>query len=39
MQNIASTRVLQECGFTIAGEQPGFPDHGEAVEDFILRLE
>jgi RimJ/RimL family protein N-acetyltransferase len=38
--NIGSLRVLEKCGFTIVGEDKGFPDtHGEEVEEFILKLE
>jgi RimJ/RimL family protein N-acetyltransferase len=37
--NAASIRVLQKCGFTIAGEDRGFSDtRGEEVEEFILEL-
>ena len=37
--NIASIRVLEKCGFTICGEDRGFPDAGgEEVEEFILKL-
>jgi RimJ/RimL family protein N-acetyltransferase len=37
--NIASIRVLEKCGFTICGEDKGFPDAGgEEVEEFILKL-
>jgi RimJ/RimL family protein N-acetyltransferase len=37
--NLASIRVLEKCGFTIAGENKvssGVPD--EEVEEFILKL-
>ena len=38
--NIGSRRVLEKCGFTIAGEDKGFPKkREEEVEEFILRLE
>ena len=38
--NVGSRRVLEKCGFTIVGEEKGFPDaHGEEVEEFILKLE
>ncbi len=37
--NIASLRVLQKCGFTITGEDKGFPNaDGEQAEGFILTL-
>ena len=37
--NIGSRRVLEKCGFTISGEDEGFPDEqGEVVEEFILKL-
>jgi RimJ/RimL family protein N-acetyltransferase len=37
--NIASIRVLEKCGFEIAGEDKGFSNaRGEEVEEFILRL-
>jgi RimJ/RimL family protein N-acetyltransferase len=37
--NIASIRVLEKCGFTICGEDQGFPNpRGEEVEEFILKL-
>ncbi len=38
--NIASLRVLQKCGFTIAGEDviPSGKD-GEKIEEFVLTLE
>ena len=38
--NIASRRVLEKCGFVVAGEdrlEPGFG--GEVVEELILKLE
>ncbi len=38
--NVASVRVLQKCGFTIAGEDKGFSNaRGAEVEEFILRLD
>jgi len=38
--NVGSRRVLKKCGFTIVGEEKGFPDaHGEEVEEFTLKLE
>ena len=38
--NIGSRRVLEKCGFTIIGDDKGFPDaRGEQVEEFILELE
>lgn len=37
--NIASRRVLEKCGFTVAGEDKEFSHvDGEAVEGLILRL-
>ena len=37
--NIASRRVLEKCGFTIAGEEKQFAYvEGEMVEGFILKL-
>ena len=37
--NLASLRVLEKCGFTLAGEDSEFSDtHGEVVEEFILKL-
>ena len=37
--NIGSRRVLEKCGFTIVGEDKGFPDvRGQEVEEFILKL-
>jgi RimJ/RimL family protein N-acetyltransferase len=37
--NIGSLRVLEKCGFTIAGENKGFANaRGEEVEEFILIL-
>jgi len=37
--NIGSRRVLEKCGFTIIGEDKGFPNaRGEQVEEFILKL-
>jgi RimJ/RimL family protein N-acetyltransferase len=38
--NIASTRVLQKCGFVIIGEDNGLSNvPGEEVEEYILKLE
>jgi len=38
--NVGSRRVLEKCGFTIVGEEKGFPDaHGEEVEESVLKLE
>jgi len=38
--NVASIRVLQKCGFTIAGEDRGYANaRGEEVEEFILKLD
>lgn len=37
--NIGSRQVLEKCGFTIIGEDKGFPNaRGEQVEEFILKL-
>lgn len=37
--NVASTRVLEKCGFVIEGEDTGFPDaDGNPVEEFVLIL-
>ena len=37
--NIGSRRVLEKCGFTIVGEDKGFPDvRRQEVEEFILKL-
>lgn len=37
--NIGSRRVLEKCGFTIMGEDKGFPNaRGQEVEEFILKL-
>ncbi len=37
--NVASIRVLEKCGFTIAGEDKGFANaRGEEVEEYILEL-
>jgi RimJ/RimL family protein N-acetyltransferase len=37
--NIGSRRVLEKCGFTIVGEDKGFPNvRGQEVEEFILKL-
>ena len=38
--NIASLRVLEKCGFKIAGEDVGFSNaRGKQVEEFILKLD
>jgi RimJ/RimL family protein N-acetyltransferase len=37
--NVASIRVLEKCGFTIAGEDGGSGAGGDDVEEFILKLE
>jgi RimJ/RimL family protein N-acetyltransferase len=38
--NIASLRVLQECGFTICGEDRGFAGaRGTEVEEYVLVLQ
>jgi RimJ/RimL family protein N-acetyltransferase len=38
--NAASLRVLEKCGFSIIGEEPGPPIHGqEPLMDYVLRLE
>ena len=38
--NVGSMRVLEKCGFTIAGEDKGFSNaRGEEVEEFILELD
>jgi RimJ/RimL family protein N-acetyltransferase len=37
-QNVASIRVLQKCGFTIAGEDKDHSVDGEAIEEFIMIL-
>lgn len=38
--NIASLRVLEKCGFLVAGEDKGFAHgRGEEVEEFVLRLD
>jgi hypothetical protein len=38
--NLASTRVLQKCGFRISSEHRAPPDmRGEEVEELILKLE
>jgi RimJ/RimL family protein N-acetyltransferase len=37
--NIGSKRVLEKCGFTISGEDKGFPYSGVEVEEFIMILE
>ena len=37
--NIASLRVLEKCGFTIAGYARGFANaRGEEVEEVVLEL-
>ncbi len=37
--NAGSVRVLQKCGYVIAGEDKGYANaRGEEVEEFILRL-
>jgi RimJ/RimL family protein N-acetyltransferase len=37
--NVASIRVLEKCGFTIAGEDKGFANaRGKDIEEFILTL-
>jgi RimJ/RimL family protein N-acetyltransferase len=37
--NIASLRVLEKCGFTIAGYERGFANaRGEEVEEVVLEL-
>jgi RimJ/RimL family protein N-acetyltransferase len=36
--NIGSRRVLEKCGFTIAGEDTFFDASGREVEDFIFKL-
>jgi len=37
--NTGSRRVLEKCGFTIVGEDKGFPDvRGQEIEEFILKL-
>jgi RimJ/RimL family protein N-acetyltransferase len=37
--NVASLRVLEKCGFAIAGDDKGFANaRGEDVEEFILTL-
>ncbi len=37
--NIGSRRVLEKCGFTIAGEDKFFDASGREMEEFILKLE
>jgi RimJ/RimL family protein N-acetyltransferase len=38
--NIASLRVLEKCGFRIAGEDRGFAHaRGEEVEEYVLKLD
>jgi RimJ/RimL family protein N-acetyltransferase len=38
--NVASLRVLEKCGFAIAGEDKGYANaRGEEVEEFVLRLD
>jgi RimJ/RimL family protein N-acetyltransferase len=37
--NVGSVRVLEKCGFTVAGEDKvAFGDDGEIVEDWIMKL-
>src|SRR4029453_1988037 len=37
--NVASLRVLEKCGFTIAGYERGFANaRGEEVEEVVLEL-
>lgn len=37
--NIASLRVLEKCGFTVAGEDTGFANaRGEEIEEALLEL-
>ena len=37
--NTASIRVLEKCGFTVAGEDEGFSNaRGEQAEEYILKL-
>jgi RimJ/RimL family protein N-acetyltransferase len=37
--NVASLRVLERCGFVVAGDDKGFANaRGEEVEEFILTL-
>ena len=38
--NRGSIRVLEKCGFTVAGEERGKPTpDGTVIEDFIMKLE
>ncbi len=37
--NIASRRVLEKCGFKLAGEDEYINHGGQEVEEFILKLE
>jgi RimJ/RimL family protein N-acetyltransferase len=38
--NVASLRVLEKCGFAIAGDDKGFANaRGEEVEELILKLQ
>jgi RimJ/RimL family protein N-acetyltransferase len=38
--NIASIRVLEKCGFTVAGEDQGYANaRGREIEELILRLD
>lgn len=38
--NVASLRVLEKCGFTIAGEDKGHANaRGEEIEEYMLKLE
>lgn len=36
--NLASIRVLEKCGFSIAGEDHFIDKHGQQVDDIILSL-
>jgi RimJ/RimL family protein N-acetyltransferase len=37
--NVASIRVLEKCGFEVAGENKGFANaRGEETEEFIFKL-
>lgn len=38
--NPASLRVLEKCGFTVAGEDSGYANaHGKDIEEYVLRLD
>lgn len=38
--NLGSIRVLEKCGFTVCGEDTGFPEaEGKVVEEFLMKLE